>query len=105
MRICCLAMLMAGLATAAAAQDLPGEPGQGQLLAEAVCAECHAVDRGDREGELPDPPAFQRLADDPAMTALALRVFLQTPHAEMPDLILTAAETDDIIAFILSLKQ
>lgn len=88
----------------ARAQDLPGDPVAGRDLADRVCAACHAVDKGIREGELPDPPAFQNLADDPAMTALALRVFLTTPHTNMPNLILTGAETDDVIAYIHSLK-
>ncbi len=46
-------------------------------------------------------PAFQDVADNPA---ISLRVFLRTPHETMPDLILTAAETDNVIAYILSLK-
>lgn len=46
----------------------------------------------------------QDLPGDPAMTALALRVFLTTPHENMPNLILTDAETDNVIAWILGLK-
>jgi hypothetical protein len=34
---------------------------------------------------------------------LSLRVFLRTPHATMPDLMLTPDETDDIISYILTL--
>jgi len=101
-------LLTFGLALAslpAGAQDLPGDPVLGRALASKVCAECHAVERGDRKGELPDPPAFQSLADDAAMTPLALRVFLTTPHANMPNLILTDAEIDDVIAYIHSLKR
>jgi hypothetical protein len=33
---------------------------------------------------------------------LSLRVFLRTPRATMPDLMLTPDETDDIISYILS---
>jgi mono/diheme cytochrome c family protein len=97
---------LAGLAVtvAAGAQELQGFPAWGRKLALKICVECHHVEAGDREGELPDPPAFQNLADNPAMTALALRVFLTTPHTNMPNLILTGAEVDDIIAYIHSLK-
>jgi hypothetical protein len=49
-------------------------------------------------------PAFQDVADDSAMTSLALRVFLRSPHEWMPDLMLSETETDDVIAYILSLK-
>jgi mono/diheme cytochrome c family protein len=44
------------------------------------------------------------VADDPAATEAALRAFLRTPHAAMPDLRLTSDQTDDVIAYILSLK-
>ena len=94
---------LSGIA-AAGAQDLPGDPVLGWALALKVCVECHQVEPGERKGELPDPPSFQNLADDPAMSPLALRVFLTTPHNDMPNLILTDAEVDDVIAWIHSLK-
>lgn len=103
--IALLSGVLAGLAFgAASAEELPGDPVLGRDLALKICQECHHVEAGDRDGELPDPPAFQNLADDPAMTPLALRVFLTTPHTNMPNLILTDTEVDDIIAYIHSLK-
>lgn len=98
---------LAGLAgiAAAGARELPGDPVPGRALALEACVECHEIEPGEREGKLPDPPAFQNLADDPAMTVLALRVFLVTPHTNMPGLILTHAEIDDVIAYIHSLKD
>jgi hypothetical protein len=36
---------------------------------------------------------------------MALYVILQTPHREMPDLILAQQEKDDVIAYILTLKD
>jgi len=104
-----LPLLAGGLAgltgmAAAMAQELPGDPVLGRALANRMCVACHQVEPGQREGELPDPPAFQNLADDPAMTPLALRVFLTTPHTNMPNLILSDAEIDDVIAWILSIK-
>jgi mono/diheme cytochrome c family protein len=100
-------LLLAGLAglAPAPAQELPGDPQAGRSLAVTVCAACHEVEKGARGGMLPDPPGFQRLADDSAMTALALRVFLRTPHRDMPNLILTDAESDDVIAYILGLRR
>jgi mono/diheme cytochrome c family protein len=97
---------LAGLAGLAAAQaeDMTGNAARGHRLALEECAGCHAVEKGVRGGKLPDPPGFQRLAEDPAMTPLALRVFLTTPHADMPNLILTDPEIDDIVAWIHSLK-
>jgi hypothetical protein len=39
------------------------------------------------------------------VTPMGLRVFLQTPHSRMPDLHLTRAEADDLIAYIVSLRR
>ena len=106
-----LGFVLAGIAAfamsvgLAAAQELPGDPWAGRTLALAECAACHEVEKGDRGAALPDPPGFQRIADNPAMTALALRVFLRTPHSDMPNLILSNAETDNLIAYILGLRR
>ena len=40
----------------------------------------------------------------PAATETALRIFLGTPHATMPNLRLAPEQTDDVITYILSLK-
>jgi hypothetical protein len=34
-----------------------------------------------------------------------LKVFLRSNHKEMPDLIISNSDTDDLIAHVLSLKQ
>ena len=89
---------------AAAAQDLPGDPEAGAGLAREVCAECHLV----AKGQLLDPavgPSLFEVAAHPATTELSLRAFLQTPHPTMPNLMLTPDETDDVIAYLLSLKS
>ena len=49
-------------------------------------------------------PSFQAVADDPAATEAALRAFLRTPHAAMPDLRLTHGQTDDVVAYIVGLR-
>ena len=49
-------------------------------------------------------PSFRAIAAMPSTTALSLRVFLQTPHGRMPDFALSRNETDDVIAYILSLR-
>lgn len=102
-----LATGLAGLAgiSAAGASEMPGDPALGHALALEACVECHEVEAGQRDARLPDPPSFQNLAEEPAMTPLALRVFLSTPHTNMPGLILTDAEIDDVIAWIHSLKS
>ena len=60
----------------------------------------------DAQGTWPlsDAPPFREVANAPGMTELALRAFLQTPHRTMPNILLTPEETDNVIAYILTLK-
>jgi hypothetical protein len=50
-------------------------------------------------------PDFRDIANTRGITATALRAFLTTSHPKMPNLILTAEETQDVIAYILSLRR
>jgi hypothetical protein len=45
------------------------------------------------------------VANTPGMTATALAVSLTTSHPTMPNIILEQEDLDNIIAFILSLKN
>lgn len=85
-------------------ETLPGNTIQGAQLARELCALCHDVEKGDRGISSAGAPSFQDVADDPAVTAIGLGVFFRSPHETMPDLILSQAETDNAIAYILSLK-
>jgi len=99
-----LAFVMPAIPQAASASSLPGDPYIGRQLAEAWCASCHKVTPGAAEG-FSKAPAFQKIAETPAYTEMALRAFLRSPHDEMPDVILTPAQSDHIIAYILSLAK
>jgi mono/diheme cytochrome c family protein len=104
-RIAVLALL-ASDGSPAWTQDQSGDPVRGQKLAERWCGECHVIDQGSvepggAEGAIP----FQALADDPAVTELALHAFLREPHGDRPNPRLTPEEVDDLVAYILSLKQ
>jgi mono/diheme cytochrome c family protein len=92
------------LAAPASAQTVPGDAGEGHALARSVCAQCHLVEKGQTASQASGAPAFQAVASQPSTTALSLRVFLRTPHPSMPNLMLGEAESDDVIAYILSLK-
>jgi mono/diheme cytochrome c family protein len=50
-------------------------------------------------------PPFRTLANDPQVTEYRIRMFLITPHTIMPNFMLTRRETDDIVAYIQSLKD
>ena len=49
-------------------------------------------------------PAFKTIAAMPSTTGRSLEVFLRTSHPPMPNLVLSASERDDVIAYILSLR-
>jgi mono/diheme cytochrome c family protein len=85
-------------------QGLPGDPEQGRQIAQSWCRACHEVAPGERAPSGTKAPPFQVVADGTAVTEAALRAFFQTPHATMPNVQPTRQETDDLIAYLLSLK-
>jgi mono/diheme cytochrome c family protein len=78
---------------------------KGRVLARQVCAECHAVGRQSSRSPNSEAPSFAAVASTPGMTAMALNVFFQTSHRNMPNLILTVDQRKEIIAYITSLKR
>jgi mono/diheme cytochrome c family protein len=86
------------------AQEL-GDPAAGLAYANGVCAECHAVKKGQRMSAHERAPAFEVVANTRGMTDMALRVWFQSPHPSMPNLMLTEKLSDDLVAYILSLKE
>ncbi|MGI9436048.1 MAG: c-type cytochrome [Geminicoccaceae bacterium] len=95
---------MTFISSGAMAEELLGDPIAGRQLAENICSACHVIAPGQVSTTDVDAPAFPDLANTPRVTALSLRVFLQSPHERMPDLHLDRDETDNIIAYILSLE-
>lgn len=103
--IVALGLLMA-MGEAASAQGLRGNAAKGRGVAATQCGDCHGIGFEGfwmRSGV----PSFPVIADLPSTTALSLRVVLQTTHTRtrMPNLLLTLEETDDVIAYILSLAR
>jgi mono/diheme cytochrome c family protein len=78
---------------------------QGRRVAETWCANCHLISPEARGPAGDAAPPFPAVARMPSTTEMALRVFLQTPHARMPDYRLSTAELDGVVAYILSLKN
>jgi len=94
-----LAVLLTSLAPLAARADAAA----GERLARQWCANCHVIDGGAPAATVPQgPPSFRTIAQHLAPGALA--AFLSRPHGAMPDLALTRAEIDDLVAYIQSLK-
>jgi len=106
MRIVMLVGVFAVSAYAANAQDTPGNSEAGRVYVSQVCSPCHAVTAEQTaQRRIVIAPDFQAIANTPGITATALRAFLQTPHPKMPNLILTPEQSDDVIAFLLSLRD
>ena len=85
------------------AQGAVGDPASGRLYASQWCRECHSIEPAtEGAGFAPD---FTAIAKSRSINALSLKVFLRSTHDLMPDYILTRTETDDIVAYILSLKR
>jgi cytochrome c2 len=103
-----IAAILAGaslaiLAGSVTAQEL-GDARRGRNLAESVCAECHAVQKGALRSRNGNAPAFETVATTPGMTPMAIRVALRTSHREMPNLVLKNQDVDDVIAYLATLK-
>jgi mono/diheme cytochrome c family protein len=94
-----------GAAAEAGAQDLPGDAVAGRAFAQTNCSACHVVSRMPLWPPPGRAPAFADIARNHETTEIGLRAFLQTPHARMPNLILAPRDTDDVISYILSLRQ
>lgn len=83
-----------------------GNADQGLRIAQAICAECHLVDKLPG-GQSPNliAPTFEHIANTPGMNSAALTAALRTSHETMPNLIIKGSDLSDIIAYVLSLRN
>lgn len=102
--VCVSPLVLASLAIggATSAQPLSGNPSEGRRTAATLCMQCHKIDGRTEAGSA---PSFAEIANLSSTTPLSLKVFLRSNHNRMPDLIIPASDTDDLIAFILSLRK
>ena len=82
-----------------------GDARRGLAYARNVCAECHNVLRSDAPSSNPLAPPFKKIANTPGMSITALTVWSRTSHPTMPNLIIEPNDMDDLIAYILNLKD
>jgi len=97
--------VVALVALAAGANAAEMNAAAGKQLAKEWCAACHVVEQGQMETTSTAAPTFFDIAANPATTEMSLRAFFATPHEQMPDFQLTNEQTDNIIAYILSLRK
>ncbi|HET7191924.1 MAG TPA: cytochrome c [Pseudolabrys sp.] len=76
----------------------------GRQVAMEICSSCHRVAAG-QLAPIQNTPSFVDIANMPSTTALSLKVFLRSNHKRMPNFIISDSDTDDVIGYILSLKQ
>lgn len=53
---------------------------------------------------MPKATRFREVADRPGMTGTALRVWMETYHPTMPNIVVDKQDMLNVIAYILSLK-
>ena len=82
-----------------------GDASRGLTYARDLCAACHAVLAIDAKSPRPDAPPFKAVANTPGMTGTALAVWLRTPHKSMPNLIIEPGDLNNVIAYIVSLRE
>ncbi|MBI1980977.1 MAG: cytochrome c [Methylocystis sp.] len=99
-----IALSLALVLIAAPAMAASADPATGAHIAKTDCASCHAIKR-DAEAKSPDPkaPRFVDVAKMPSTTELSLKVFLRSPHRNMPNVVLAPEEIDSLASYILGL--
>ena len=99
------ALLLLVLCTPTGSASAAGNVIRGKELAQEWCAQCHVVAANlPRPGE-DRPASFQEIADTPGMGEMALNVFFQSSHRNMPNFSVADDVRDDLIAYIVSLKK
>lgn len=95
-------LLLAGLVPVWAVEQV-GLLEEGRRIARESCAQCHVVEGAGKP--MSPAPTFAAVAAMPSTTSVAIKVFLKTPHATMPNIMLNEAEIDALAVYILSLRQ
>jgi mono/diheme cytochrome c family protein len=94
----------ASRATIAEAAD-SGNARMGLAYAQANCASCHNVLKNAASSPNRKATPFQAIANTPGMSVTALTVWSRTSHPTMPNLVIEPTDMDDLIAYILSLRE
>lgn len=98
----------AGMGIGGIARDasVQGDPRAGHDFAIDNCRPCHVVAADTKSAlRFSNAPDFHTIANIRTTTPFSLTVWLTNPHPTMPSLVLTPQEADNVIAYILSLRD
>jgi len=93
-----LLLIVSGTALA----EQVGDPQAGFTYAKEVCSKCHGI--SEEKSPVPKATRFRDVADRPGITGTALRVWLETSHPTMPNIVVEPQDMLNVIAYILDLK-
>ena len=103
-RLPTILVLAPALFAASSFAQTASETATGRQLAIRMCADCHRV-TAQQAAPRGTAPSFAAIANLTSTTQMALHAFLSTPHANMPNLVLKPQEQNEVIAYILSLRN
>jgi mono/diheme cytochrome c family protein len=81
------------------------EAARGRVIAEERCATCHAIDNTTLDSPNLAATPFEVIAKTPGMTNIALNAWLHSAHPSMPNVPASQDETDDLWAYLLTLRD
>ena len=82
-----------------------GDVRKGFAYAEKRCASCHNLLNNAEPSPNRQATPLKAVANTPGMSVIALTVWSVTSHPTMPNLVIDPADLDDVIAYILSLRD
>ncbi|PTW63336.1 cytochrome c553 [Breoghania corrubedonensis] len=100
-KVLLLAIAISGLSWSGA--QAAASVAAGEKLAKLWCASCHVVSPDQTRGN-PDVPPFSEIAENSTLSSEQIETLLSGTHPVMPDMSLSRAEIDALVAYIQSLK-
>src|SRR5690349_12662202 len=79
------------------------DPVEGGRIAERWCSSCHVT--SNRSGGTDAVPTLESIANDRHRSPEWVRQWLNDPHPPMPNLPLTRAQIEDVVAYLGSLSR
>ncbi len=99
-----VAAMLAAVCPMLAQPSGSGSISSGHQIATAICGNCHEDPASSQKAAV--GPELEDIANRPSTTAQSLKEFLRSRHkGRMPNFLLSRAHTNDVIAYILSLKR